>query len=208
MLRHILRAGLPARGVAASRGAQLTSLAKHGARLAATRMASPGKVVAATMLAAAPILIAAEPAPSEDEIDVAMRECLAGEDVAEEEEDGEEFDDDAALEETLESVNVAGLKPGAAKHNFLGDGTIIAINDTQQLLEGHTTKFDNLLNAGKVLFRWKSKTNKGAALKTRWHDGCSRMRARTGSFTMMIRLLGTPRARPRHRPGHLPQATP
>ena len=110
MLRHILRAGLPARGVAASRGAQLTSLAKHGG-LAAMRMASPGKVVATTMLAAAPVLIAAEPAPTmyeavaEDEIDVALRECLDDEDVADGEEDGEEFDDDAALEETVDNTS-------------------------------------------------------------------------------------------------------
>ena len=63
------------------------------------------------MLAAAPVLIAAEPAPTmdeaEDEIDVALRECLDGEDVADEEEqeDGEEFDDDAALEEIVENTS-------------------------------------------------------------------------------------------------------
>lgn len=141
------------------------------------------------MLASAPVLIAAESASAidaaEDEIDAAvtMRECLGDEGFDYGEKDGEEFDDDDYLDETVESINVPRLKQGAANHTSLGHGTILAVNgDTQQLLEGHVTRFDNDLNAGKVLFRWKSHTT-GQPVKSRWviADACENIIIRDGS---------------------------
>lgn len=66
-----------------------------------------------------------------------------------------------------------GLRPGPAKHDLLGAGTIIAIHDSEQTLSGITVAF-SAQNAGKVLFKWSAKEGRQWKEKQRWvfADAC------------------------------------
>lgn len=111
-----------------------------------------------------------------DEVDIVMRELLGAASAARadaevqqgavsggppsdsesssEDEDEDDFDDSPGGDEPF-TTPVWGLRPGPAKHDLLGAGTIIAIHDSEQTLSGITVAF-SAQNAGKVPRSWIS----------------------------------------------------
>ena len=131
----------------------------------------------------------------EDEVDITMRELLGAASAApradaevqqgavpggppsdsessSEDEDEGDFDDTPGGAEPF-TTPVWGLRPGPAKHDLLGAGTIIAIHDSEQTLSGITVAF-SAQNAGKVLFKWSAKEGRQWKEKQRWvfADAC------------------------------------
>jgi hypothetical protein len=129
-----------------------------------------------------------------DEVDIVMRELLGAASAARadsevqqgavsggppsdsesssEDEDEDDLDDSPGGDEPF-TTPVWGLRPGPAKHDLLGAGTIIAIHDSEQTLSGITVAF-SAQNAGKVLFKWSAKEGRQWKEKQRWvfADAC------------------------------------